>query len=212
MLFSGPLLTINNGRLLKNPPPPNNIGQLNLGSLLYNNSCNDLTTFSTPGYNSGITVFNDTFVVPTNVYGYFNPNINLLNKTIMVNMKTDVLGDIFFGCNSSGLGLMFRFETRNQYSSGIADTTDWTNWNAPSSGPTLLSNTYYTVIISINLSGNVKWAVQQLGTNSFVNNTIYVSNASHIVNSDTTYIGLQGDGGGGSSVFDSIQIYNYATL
>lgn len=192
------------------------IESLNLQSYneLYRNNCTATNTLST---NVGISVVNDTFQAFANQYGTINPGYSLLNKTILVDMNTSGLCNLFFGNNTSGAGFMIRLDGRLGSQSGIATTTSWTVWNAPTgTGINLLSNVWYTFVISIDSSGNISWAAQQFGTNSFVNNTIYSSlntGVNTTVSSSNTFLAVNGDRLSSSiSNFKNIIIYNSATL
>jgi hypothetical protein len=211
--------------------PPNSIATLNLQSYseLYRNNCDAVNSLNT---NVGITIgssFANTFQAngattsTTANYGTINPSFSLLNTTILVDMYTTSttgtvgLCNLFFGNNSSGAGFMVRLDGRSGFQSGIATTTSWTVWNAPTgTGINLLSNVWYTFVISIDSSGNISWAAQKSGTDMFVNNTIYSSlntGVTTTVSSSNTWLAVNGDRLSGSiSYFDNIIIYDSAIL
>ena len=77
---------------------------------------------------------------------------------------------------------MWRLETRSSFYSGITSTTNWTSWSAPSSGPTLNGDTWYTIILTISSAGVATYTYN--GTNG---------GQSYTISDNGTYIGIQGD-------------------
>jgi hypothetical protein len=132
-------------------------------------------------------------------------------------MQTNVLCNLYFGNNNSGAGFMLRLDGRgfNNYS-GIAPTTSWTAWAGPADvSAALKNNVWYTFVISISNDGSIKWASQQVSgtgmTGSFDENRIYTYSTTAV--SDTSvYIAVNGDGGGATSYFSDIKIYDKALL
>jgi hypothetical protein len=97
--------------------------------------------------------------------------------------------NLFFGCNSSGAGQMWRLETRDGASSGITNTTSWTFWNYPATGPTLSGSTWYTVVITISSAGVATYTYNGIA-----------GGQSYTIADNGTYIGIQGDGLSGGYV------------
>lgn len=138
-------------------------------------------------------------------YGYLNvASVNsdftsFYNCQIIVDLRAIDLVDFYFGCNSTGSGNMFRLEARNaafNYKLGFAATGSWTNWNDPTTGsPSVTAYTWYTIIITINSSGVATYTYNGIaGTGSIQ------------VNAANTYIGLQGDAGGGGGYLCNLSI------
>lgn len=219
---------------------PNSITDLNLSnySIVYQNDCNSLSNLTV---NSGITVVTGTYsaVGTSGTYGAINTGMSLLNKTILVDVSSNRIGDFFFASDNTGSGYMVRIDTRtvnNLQICYMAAPTSWTTWgywaniNEPSSwtattGPapagsandksrTLLPGTWYTIIISIASDGTLTWAAQKQGTTTFINNTTYPQYTNFKALSTNTYIAVNGDGNanGGVTQFDNIKIYNQALL
>jgi hypothetical protein len=125
--------------------------------------------------------------------------VNLANYvTGLTNIKGGVLQfdiytgnnsciDLFFGCNSSGSGQMWRLWTNGGTFSGISVTATWTNWSPgfvpPSPSPLLSGNTWYTIIITISSAGVA----------TYTYNGIAAGQSYTIANNNGTYIGVQGD-------------------
>jgi len=141
-------------------------------------------------------------------YAYINPGglSSLVGYTILADMYVTgatPLVDLYFGCNSSGAGQMFRIDARPfpAQGNGFASTTFWTGvgaWSTPpSNNYTLSANTWYTIKIVINstATNGMSWYYNDIlgGTGTFVNNG--------------GYIAMQGDGGTGG-YWDNIAIYS----
>ena len=132
--------------------------------------------------------------VGSNCYAYYNLGFSLLNTIITFDVYTTNLCNFYFACDSLGAGQMFRLETRSASYSNFATTPSWTSWTAPVNGPTLSSNTWYTIKIVITSSGVCFW---------YSNGVLQYNNWNLINNGN--YIGFQGDGLGGG-YFDNLTI------
>jgi len=108
-------------------------------------------------------------------------NLGAVPKQITLQMYAPNLNDFFFCCTSTGEGQMVRNETRGGNSAGIASTSSWTEWNAPSSGPTLAADAWNTFVIDI---------ADDVATLT-INGTEWGTWSMTTVG---TYIGLQADG------------------
>ena len=216
---------------------PNSITDLSLSnySIVYQNDCNSLSNLTVN--NNGVTVVNGTYSAAGTgtTYGAINTGISLLNKTITVDISSNLLAEFYFGCDSSGSGYMIRFETRPDsivYISYMAAPTSWTNrgyWVDPTepstwtiiTGPApagsandtsrrLQASVWYTIIMSIASDGTLSWAAQKQGTPTFINNTTYPQYTNFKVSDANRFIAVNGAGGNGRSQFDNIKIYNQA--
>jgi hypothetical protein len=117
------------------------------------------------------------------------------NEIISFNVYSTGLGNLFFLANSAGKGQMGRLDTRggSDYS-GLATTTSWTSWAAPS-GLDESKNTWYKYDIVINSTatayiGSISNPLAALGTKA--NQLSYTNNGN--------YIGLVGDALGSSYI------------
>ncbi len=203
--------------------------------ILYYNPCNNLSTLTLGSYTGGVTVVNDTtlnsntFKVLSAVgaYGYYNTGSSLLGKTILIDVNTTALCDIFFGCNSSGAGFMLRIDSRPEhisYISTIVSTNEWNSYGlAFTFSPALttatetriLANTWYKFVISISSTGEIRWIARQRGATNNINGKAYYSYSdTSRVSASNTHIGIVGDGAGPTfyTLFDNITIVNGATL
>jgi len=137
------------------------------------------------------------------LYAYINPASlsSFVGYTILVDMYATgatPLVDLYFGCNSSGAGQMFRIDARGDgtHYTGFATTTGWVTWTAPSTGIYLSVNTWYTIkiVITSTAMNGMSWYYNNVlgGTGTFVDNG--------------GYIAMQGDGGTGG-YWDNIAIY-----
>ena len=114
-------------------PPP-------LGTIVYSNTGNNLTSWTNNGSSISATIGNPSpsIYAPVNKYCYYKYLGNtLINKTISFDVIHKQSYQFFFGCNSSGTGYMFRLETRSGFSSGFASTNSWTSVNGPVGGQLL---------------------------------------------------------------------------
>ena len=135
-------------------------------------------------------------------YAYINPASlsSLVGYTIFIDMyvtgATPMI-NLYFGCNSSGAGQMFRLDARVGQGSGFIPTTVWATWGGPStvvSGFT--TNTWYKIKIVINstATNGMSWYYNGvLGTTG-----TFVDNGG--------YIAVHGDNGTGGN-WDNIAIY-----
>ncbi len=118
-------------------------------------------------------------------------------QRIQLQMQASVLGDLFFGCDATGAGMMFRIDTRPSSPTGFAATSSWTAWNSPVSGPTAVANRWYDVTVDL---GTTEARATVVGPSSHsVITTAYTAQGSAI--------GLQGDGGGGQTVYRNLTVY-----
>jgi len=90
------------------------------------------------------------------------------------------LNDFFFCCNADGAGQMVRNDTRGDYSSGIAATQSWDQWDGPSSGSSNPASAWNEFVIDI--SGDTATLT--------INGTLW---GSYTMSTVGTYIGLQSD-------------------
>jgi len=145
-------------------------------------------------------------IYPTssNSYGYINLATIIPGLTTFKGhtLQFDVFApyssipDIFFACDASGAGQMFRIDQRaGPPVSGLAKTTSWTLWGNPSGIP-LSSSTWYTIVITISTAGVATWTYN--GT---------PSGLSFTLNKDGTYIGIQYDGGNTNGYVDNIYFW-----
>lgn len=134
-----------------------------------------VTTVSSP-WGSGLNV-------PSGAYTYMN--FGATPTTISFAIRGSAAGDFYFGATSTGAGYMVRHETRSPYVGGFATTTSWSGWGTPVGAPTYTANIWYQYNISI--SGGTA----SLSVNSTPVTTFPVSSLG-------TYLGVIGDGAGGS--------------
>ena len=130
-------------------------------------------------------------------YIYINTVFSsLLGRTFSFNVY---LGggcpDVVFGCNSSGAGNVFRFETRNNSSSGFCSSTGWLFYDSFVSSYTWTKNTWLAISIPIT-SGGVA-TVYVNGVSSGLTTTILDNGG---------YIGFNTDGGTGYVGINSITV------
>ena len=128
---------------------------------------------------------------------YYNIGQSLLNTTIQFDANTGSLMNLLFACNSSGSGNMWRFEARGGMTGGFAPSPSWGNRIAPSYATysALSQGTWYTFKIIIS-SGGV--------ATSYINGTL--QSGTYTIANNGNYIGLDGDGGGGTSYVDNISV------
>jgi hypothetical protein len=164
---------------------------------IYTNNGSQLTGWTTSGtcsINGSTGNPTPSIFVSSSSNCYINiPGITTFkNHTIQFDINTTPgsLINVYFACNSAGLGQMFRLETRASNFSGFTSTTNWTTWTAPSSGPTLTGNTWYTVRITITSAG--------VATYTYNGST--TSAVSYNIADNGTYIGIVGDGIAGGYV------------
>ncbi|MGC8479084.1 MAG: hypothetical protein ACP5M9_00215 [Candidatus Micrarchaeia archaeon] len=120
------------------------------------------------------------------------------NSILTFDVYTTGLGDFFFLTNSAGLGQMGRLDGRGGADySGLATTSTWKSWAAPSSGLDEGRNVWYKFDIVIN--GNK--ANDYIGSESDGLSTLgTLANSDFSVTNNGDYIGLVGDGLGSSYI------------
>lgn len=137
-----------------------------------------------------------------------NTQDDFYNKTIMCNMlisgtTSTALANIAFGSNSTGEGVIWRFDGRTAAPTGFAKLYSWVSWQAPTIGngsvtPTL--GTWHSIRITITAEGIASAYVD--GTQIGVSTLIPWSLSG-------TYIGLLVDaGGGGNNQWQNLQVYD----
>ena len=119
------------------------------------------------------------------------------NETMTFWTYTTGLGNVFFLTSSSGAGQMGRLDGRGggDYT-GLAATSSWTSWSAPSSGLDETTNKWYKYDIVLNGSratGYIGSATNNLVTLGTATNTISITNKGD-------YVGLVGDALGASYI------------
>ena len=173
--------------------------------LAYYNNTSSLSGWTTPtgywGTNSYYS--NSWFVCATSgKYIYTNTGLSSFKGTKIV-FTVSVTGgcpDIFFGCNSSGAGTMYRCETRGGSNRvGFANTTAWTSWSAPSNSVSYAfpQNAWTTVTIVVNSVGVASWYLNDVPQDTGYNFTI---------NDKGGYIGFVNDGATNFQIF-TIAVY-----
>lgn len=107
------------------------------------------TAFASGWTNPDQTITPDGFVLPGNgSYAWRDDGQPI--RRIQCQMRSTELGDLFFGCDASGAGTMFRLDTRGTATpAGFAPTQSWTQWNAPTSGFVAQPDTWYTVTLDL---------------------------------------------------------------
>ena len=144
---------------------------------------------------------------------YMYRNVNLAtNRLTTFNVYTTGLGNLFFLCNSSGAGQMYRADSRGSTNySGFATTSSWTSWNAPSSGFQTTASSWYQFGIAIT-SATSATLYYQNSTNA--GPTIPTSTlGTYSITNNGGYIGLVGDALGSSYItyWDNIITRNYVS-
>lgn len=119
------------------------------------------------------------------------------NEVITFWVYTTGLGNVFFLDSSTGAGQMARIDSRGGGNwAGLATTTSWTQWTAPTSGLDEVANTWYKYDIVMNSTGASAYIgasannISTLGTRA---NALTISNKGG-------YMGLVGDGLGSAYV------------
>jgi hypothetical protein len=119
------------------------------------------------------------------------------NEVITFWTYTTGLGNVYFLVNSAGAGQMGRLDSRGGSDwSGLAATTTWTAWSAPSSGLDESVDKWYKYDIIINggtASTYIGSPTNNLGTLGTAANTMSITNNGN-------YLGLIGDALGASYV------------
>ena len=78
-----------------------------------------------------------------------NPNEVLPAMLITFNVKTNVLGNLYFLCDVSGAGQAYRIDTRAGYTCGLLKTTDWETWSFAGGNYTAESDVWYKFAIIV---------------------------------------------------------------
>lgn len=179
----------------------------NTGGFLFSSDGSSLTGWTVSGVTVDSTAGNGNPAPgfrawPTNQYAYIQPPgvTDLVGKSIKFDCKigSGGLADFFFGCNSAGAGRMIRLDARGSGNlPGVATTTSWTAWSAPSSTFASIDNAWHTYQIDVKAGPVVD--LWKDGVKVLSNVSISLSGS---------YIGLQGDGGSAGGYFDNIQIFN----
>jgi len=176
--------------------PPKKEGSINL----YLNSIPNLNfeKWKNPAEGSNpITITNNGwFQAPGNSSNACIAVRSLMNTTITFMVNTQNLCDFFFACDKSGRGQMLRLDARGGAQSGFITTNSWTSWNSINSGPTIPSNVWLKIQLNTDSNGTSTWYI----------NGIKQPGSIGGINGSNTFIGLQGDGGGGTSAFTNISI------
>jgi hypothetical protein len=130
----------------------------------------------------------------TSQYAYRNVGV-APNQTIEFDvylLPGTPLANLYFMCNASGAGQMFRIEGRAGNSSGFAPTTSWTSW----SGPSGYSN------VSVSAWHHVKLIIGATTVEGFIDGVSY---GTYTFANNGGYIAVHGDGGNGGR-FDNIAV------
>lgn len=119
------------------------------------------------------------------------------NEVLTFWVYTTGLGNVFFLTNSAGNGQMARLDSRGGGNwAGLAKTTSWTQWSAPSSRLDESPNNWYKFDVVINGTGAAAYIGSPLNNISTLGtfaNSLAISNMGN-------YIGLVGDGLGNSFI------------
>lgn len=110
--------------------------------------------------------------------------------------NTNALVNLFFANNASGVGFMLRLDSRTSNACGIATTSSWTTWAAPSG--TVFTTTdanWHTYEIQFKAGNTV---------DVLKDGVVVISGRSLVPNGN--YIGMQGDAGGSGGYIDNIYI------
>jgi len=112
------------------------------------------------------------------------------NEIITFWTYTTGLGNVYFLANSAGKGQMARLDSRGGGDwAGLAATTTWTSWNAPSSGLHESANTWYKYDIVLNGAT----ATAYIGANTNNLGILGTSANSLSIANDGNYLGIIGD-------------------
>ena len=120
------------------------------------------------------------------------------NEIISFDVYTTGLGDFFFLANSAGKGQMARLDGRggSDYS-GIATTTSWTSWAAPT-GISESKDIWYKYDVAI--SGSSAYAYIGSISNNLETFGTKTSSSAFSISNNGKYLGLIGDGLGSSYI------------
>ena len=162
-------------------------------------TCHTWTFYPVPA--AGVTAASyssGTFTVPSGTYCYYDFGSSLLGRTFSFGVNTNQLGNFMFCCNSTGSGQMMRVEGRTELTSttGYYALSSWTGWSAQTgSYKSVLRNQWHTFSLSISGAG-----IASLTINGDVQSGTYT------VANNGNYIGFQGDGGGGTTLFKNVLV------
>lgn len=140
---------------------------------------------------------------PSSGRAYISPPgvTNLLGKSIQFDCKLESgstnLCNFFFGCDSNGAGRMLRIDGRSGQNCGIANTSSWTSWSAPSNTFSNTDTNWHTYRIDIKPGPVVD--VWQDGVKKLNNVSIALNG---------TFIAIHGDSGSQGGNFDNLSIFN----
>lgn len=119
------------------------------------------------------------------------------NEIITFWTYTTGLGNVYFLANSAGKGQMARLDSRGGGDwAGLAATTTWTSWSAPSSGLHESSDTWYKYDIVLNGAT----ATAYIGANTNNLGILGSSANSLSIANDGNYLGIIGDALGATYV------------
>lgn len=108
------------------------------------------------------------------------------------------LADFYFGCDVNGKGYMGRVDCRPGSVSGIATTTTWTSWGAPSGATgTITPNVWHHVVITVVGTTSVTMTIDGV--------VAYSGNIAGTLGPMGSYIGLNSDLLS-TNYFDNIQL------
>jgi len=180
---------------------------------------NNFTLSATGGSRTGVFSIG-AYTSPNYIY-YYGPigSSSFLNKTITFDLygNTGSILNVFFGCNSAGVGTFFRLDFRGAgFYTGFANTTSWTSWGAPSSTTGMVygaATTWISIKIVINSVGVATWFYSTSGQNSWTQGT---PTAGYSINNQGNYMAFHGDVASGGyfsniSVVDATTPYAYVT-
>ncbi|MHB8362556.1 MAG: DUF2341 domain-containing protein [Patescibacteria group bacterium] len=163
------------------------------------NSLSNWTTVGSSGQNTTTGNPAPSYYASSSNGDYMYNNVGLIpGEVLTFNINSSGLGDFFFLTNSSGLGQMYRSDTRGIGSdySGFATTSSWTAWSAPGSGFFSTVNTWYKfqIVVTSSTSASLYYK-STTGDSPSINGTLV---GTYAITNDGGYIGLVGDALGSS--------------
>jgi len=138
-----------------------------------------------------------SFSIPQGGYAYTNANI-VSPCTITLQMYANAgtsLCNIFFMCNASGVGTMYRLECRSA-ASGFGTTSGWATRNPAGNMAQQTAAAWHSLRFQINASNGVTGYIDGV-----------LMSQSIVAGAMGPYIGCDGDGGNGGH-FQDIKVYN----
>ena len=132
---------------------------------------------------------------------YMYTSIPALTSNIIIsyNVYTTGLGDFFFLTNSAGNGQITRLDGRGGGDlSGLATSSSWTAWTAPSQGLSETTGIWYKYDTVI--SGSSAYAYIGSISNNLATYGTATSSSAFTISNDGNYIGLIGDALGSSYI------------